>query len=353
MSSSSTRHVLMTANIVTSVIIPIRNEERYIESCIESLLQQDYPIEQLEFLLVDGNSTDRTCDIVQQYCAQYPQLQLLNNPDKTVPYALNLGIRASKGSYIILMSAHSTYPGDYISKCIEVIERTGADNVGGVIETRSHGLWGTAIAHMLSSKFGVGNARYRVGGAKDGYVDTVPFGTFRREGFDKFGYFDLRLTRNQDYELNYRIRKNGGEIYLSTDIRLTYYSRDSMRSLMKMGFQNGKWSVITSFLCPGSMGVRHLIPLLFVLSLLTLVPASLFFPHMWWTYILLAEVVCYGLLDLGYSLSIAMKNKVKYFLPLILLYLVFHISYGLGSLVGLFSRSIWKTGDKQGRQAKD
>ncbi|MCL1851870.1 MAG: glycosyltransferase family 2 protein [Peptococcaceae bacterium] len=327
-------------NIVASVVVPIRNEEHYIKSCIESLLQQDYPAEQLEILLVDGGSTDKTCEIIQHYCAQQPHLHLLNNPDRTVPYALNMGIHAARGRFIVIMGAHSTYADDYISKCIECLEETGAENVGGVAQTRSQGFWGEAIALMQSTRFGVGNAAYRVG-AKDGYVDTVPFGAFPRETFERFGCYDVRLTRNQDNEMNYRIRKNGGKNYLSNDIKFTYFCRDSISKLIKNGFQNGKWGIITSFLCPGSMSLRHFIPLLFVLSLLMLGLAVWLLPHPFWLYLLLAELGCYGSLDVAYALRVSVKSAFKYFLPLIILYPLFHISYGVGSLRGFLSPIGW------------
>lgn len=333
---------MIAADVVTSIVIPTLNEERYIGNCLESLLQQDYPAEQLEVFLVDGGSTDNTCALIQQLSAQYPHLNLLHNPGQTIPKALNIGIQASSGRYIIRLDAHSTYPTNYISNCVKFLEETGADNVGGVCLNHGQGLWGKTIALLLASRFGVGNSSFRVG-AKDGYVDTVPFGAFRRDVFDKYGYYDVRLNRGEDNEMNYRIRKNGGKIYLANDIKVNYFCRDSVGSFIKMGFQNGKWNIITSSLCPGSMGVRHFIPLFFDLSLLLLGLGSVFSPYAWLKYILLAEVLCYGLLDLGYAFSLALKNGWRYFLPLVILYPLFHISYGLGSLTALFNPLVWKT----------
>jgi len=332
---------LQDCNINTSVVIPIRNEERYIKQCIESLIRQDYPADKMEIFFVDGRSTDKTRDIVMKYSSEHKHIHLLDNQYKTVPYAMNIGIRASSGRFIVRKDAHSIYAEDYISQCVSCLEKTGADNVGGVVQTRGRGFWGNVIAMVLSSRFGVGNSSFRVG-AKDGYVDTVPFGAFRREVFEKYGYYDVRLTRNQDNEMNYRIRKNGGKVYLSNDIKLTYFCRDSVGNLARMGFQNGKWNVITSFLCPGTMGVRHFIPMLFVLSLLTIGLFSMFFQHSLWPYLLLAEVMCYGLLDVCFSINLAMRSGFKYFLPLIILYPLFHICYGFGSLMGFVNSIVWK-----------
>ena len=326
-----------TGRIMTSVVIPLRNEEAYIEQCLQSLLRQDYPADQLEVLLVDGMSTDRTCAIIEDYSARYPYMVLLNNPHKTVPFAMNIGIRAARGRYIVRLDAHSAYADNYITKCIEFLEKTGADNVGGVAETRGEGFWGSAIALMLSSRFGVGNSAFRIG-AEDGYVDTVPFGAFRREVFEKYGYYDERLTRNQDNEMNYRIRKNGGKIYLTNEIKLTYFSRSTIRGIAKMAFQNGKWNVITSFLCPGTMGVRHFVPFAFVLSLLLWPLAGLLFNSGFFLKCLALELALYLCLNIGFSLAIALKNSFKYFLALLLLFPLFHICYGWGSLAGLLKQ---------------
>ena len=136
----------------------------------------------------------------------------------------------AKGKYIIRLDAHADYNKDYISKCVFWLDRTNADNVGGVAETKSKGFIGNSIALMLSSKFGVGNSQFRTNGVS-GYVDTVPFGAFRKEVFDKYGLYDERLTRNQDNEMNFSIRNNGGKIYMSDEIRFSYYCRDSIKSI--------------------------------------------------------------------------------------------------------------------------
>ena len=230
----------------------------------------------MEWILVDGCSKDRTVEILENYKQKYPLLiKILNNPNKIVPYAMNIGIAASQGKYIVRLDAHAEYATDYISKCVYYLETTDAENVGGVAETKANGFWGKAIAKMLSSKFGVGNSQFRTNG-ESGYVDTVPFGAFRREVFTKYGGYDERLVRNQDNEMNYRIRKNGGKIFLADDIHTAYYCRDSVSGVLSMARKNGMWNVITMKLCPGSMGLRHFVPLLFVLSVIGLSALCLF-----------------------------------------------------------------------------
>lgn len=198
--------------VFVSIVMPVYNEEKYIVNCIDSLLQQDYSQNLMEWIFVDGMSTDNTKQLIQQYIEKYPTLiKVYDNPNKTVPYAMNIGIGNAKGKYIIRLDAHADYSKNYISKCVYYLNTTNADNVGGIAETKSRGIVGNAIAKMLSSKFGVGNSQFRTNG-ESGYVDTVPFGAFRREVFEKYGGYDERLTRNQDNEMNYRIRKNGGNV---------------------------------------------------------------------------------------------------------------------------------------------
>lgn len=331
----------MTKEILVSVVMPVYNEEKYIEKCVESLLLQDYPSESMEWIFVDGCSKDNTVKLLENYKDSYPDLiRIYNNPDKIVPYAMNIGIAASRGRYIVRLDAHADYATDYISKCVYYLENTDAENVGGVAETKSNGFMGNAIAKMLSSKFGVGNSHFRTNG-ESGYVDTVPFGAFKREVFSKYGGYDERLVRNQDNEMNFRIRKNGGKIYLSNDIHLSYYCRDSIQGITAMAIKNGMWNIITMKLCPGAMGLRHFIPFLFVLSIIGLGVLGLLHPIFW--LFLSAELSLYLVLDILFSAKQAIG--VKEFFVMLALFPLFHIAYGVGSMVGiikLFSKEFKK-----------
>lgn len=318
-------------NDFISIIMPLYNEEKYISNCIESLLKQDYPLAKMEWIFVDGCSTDATKMIVQQFKNKYPKLiKIYDNPNKTVPYAMNIGIEHAKGKYIIRLDAHADYAVDYISKCVHYLNTTDADNVGGVAETKSKGFVGKCIAKMLSSKFGVGNSQFRTNG-ESGYVDTVPFGAFRKEVFEKLGGYDERLTRNQDNEMNYRIRKNGGKIYLANDILFSYYCRDSLKGITDMAVKNGMWNVITMKLCPGTMGIRHFIPFAFLLSLILMPVLSIIVKPI--VYLFGAELVLYVILDFYFSLK--SSDDIKMFLLLIILFPIFHITYGFGSVKGI------------------
>ncbi|HQC15441.1 MAG TPA: glycosyltransferase family 2 protein, partial [Mesotoga prima] len=226
-----------------SVIIPARNEENFIEKCIESFLTCDYPGELIEVIVVDGMSEDRTREIVTEISGRDDRVLLVDNERKITPVAMNLGIKASKGDYIFFSGAHSEMPSDYISKCIKHAIESGADNVGGVMKTepRVKSAVGIAISKVLSSPLGVGGAKFRTGVSKPTEVDTVPFGCYKREVFDRIGYFNEKLVRNQDIEFNLRLKRAGGKIILFPDIELTYYSRSTFKELWKNNFGNGFW----------------------------------------------------------------------------------------------------------------
>ena len=317
-----------------SVILPVRNEERYIDACVASIFAQDYPADQMEVIFVDGCSEDRTVALLDRQREAHPQIIVLHNPNRTVPYAMNIGIAHSRGEVIVRLDAHAEYPPDYVRLSVETLLTKECDNAGGVFETRGRGFMGEAIAEMLKTPLGVGNATYRLT-TEDGYVDTVPFGCWRRELFDRIGGFDERMTRNQDNELNFRIRKSGGKIYLNHNIRVLYYCRDTIRGIMKMGFMNGKWNVITMTLVPGSMGVRHFVPLAFVLSTILLVLLTLLTRSMLFGGLLALEWGAYLLLDFFYAYTIAKEKGWRFFPVEVILYPAFHFAYGFGSLRGI------------------
>jgi len=198
-----------------TVIVPERNEEKFITRCLESILHQDYGPEYFEVIVVDGISTDKTCEIIRHLQHEHGNLHLLDNPRRIVPTVLNLGLQRAQGEIIIRVDGHATIAPDYISRCVEMLAETNADCVGGPINSISENADGRAIALAMSSKFGVGNSRFRVADGYEGYVDTLAFGAYKRSVFERIGFFDEELVRCQDDEFNYRLIKNGGKIFMT------------------------------------------------------------------------------------------------------------------------------------------
>lgn len=319
-----------------SVICPIYNEEKYIANCIESILLQDYPNDDLEVIFVDGMSKDRTREIVAGYTQKYPFIRLIDNPEKIVPYAMNYGIKASKGEVIIRLDAHATYEKNYFSSLVRRLNELKADNVGSVCKTDvlNKTPKTLAIREVLSNKFGVGNSVFRTGVDKVMEVDTVPFGCWRRDVFEKYGLYDTRLVRNQDIELNKRILRGGGKIFIVPDTFCTYLARETYKGLSKNNYGNGKWNILTVHYTKqfNSLSLRHFIPLLFVLSLILPVLFSLFYLPL----ILLSALSLFAYVSLlgVISLRLAIQKKLSLFY-LLVSFLVLHLSYGWGSLVGI------------------
>lgn len=317
-----------------SIICPIYNEEKYIARCIESIMAQDYPKDDLEVLFVDGMSTDRTREIIASYLPQSPYLRVLDNPQKIVPPALNIGIREAKGDIIIRLDAHAIFPKNYFSELVKNLSALGAENVGGVCRTLpvDDTPICVGIANVLSSSFGMGNSYFRVGAKDVMEVDTVPFGCFHREIFDRIGYFDEELIRNQDDEFNGRIIKNGGKIYLLPHLVIDYYARDSIKKVYNMFYQYGLFKPLVNKKLGSPATIRQFFPLLFVLGLL-LGPFT-FFISRWFVLVYLAVILLYFSLATYYSFKDS--HSLKQVIIQDGIYFVVHFGYGWGYLVGLF-----------------
>lgn len=321
-----------------SIICPTYNEEKYIANCLEAIIQSDYPKEDMEILFVDGMSSDKTIDIILSYSKEHSYIKLLSNPHQTVPYAMNRGIEEAKGDVIIRIDAHAAYPTNYFSVLVHYLHELNADNVGVVCKTDVlHKNKKTlAIKEVLANKFGVGNSYFRIGTDKIMEVDTVPFGCYKKDVFERFGLYDTRLTRNQDIELNRRIVSGGGKIFLIPDIYCTYYARETWKAIMKNNFQNGKWNLLAVFYTKTfkTLSIRHFIPLLFVLSLL--LPALLAIIDLRFIYIAVASLFAYLLLIAYVSISLAIQKKGN-ILYLLITFFALHLSYGIGSLIGIIT----------------
>lgn len=323
---------------MVSVICPIYNEEKYITKCIESVLEQDYPTEDLEILFVDGLSTDKTRKIVSDYATRYNQIRLLDNPHRIVPYAMNIGIKAAKGDIIIRLDGHVEYPTNYISKCVHyLMTLPNAENVGGVCQTLpcNERNISQAIAIALSTGFGMGNSSFRIGSTEIRKVDTVPFGCFRKSLFERVGYYDNELVRNQDDELNGRIIKNGGTIYLIPEIKTKYFSRDKICKIRRMFYQYGLYKPLVNKKLGSPATARQFVPLLFLLGIVLGGILNVFSIYIMYTYF--AVLALY----LAIGLFIGCKYAVKYRRPMLTLLMPYvfanvHLSYGYGYLRGIY-----------------
>ena len=317
-----------------SIIIPCLNEANYIASCIDSIIHSN--IDNFELILVDGGSNDNTVDIIKKYQNKYPVIKLFYNPKKFTPISMNIGIEASKGEYIFIISAHAEYQDNYFMSLVKELKRLNANCVGGVLNTevKNKNKKSNSIKKILTHKFGVGNADFRTGGDEVKEVDTVAFGCYTKETFDTFGLYDENLIRNQDIELNKRIINGGGKIYLIPSVRSTYYARETFFSLAKNNYANGYWNILTAYYTKtlNSLSLRHFIPLVFVLSLFLPIFLSLFIPKLGWLSLLSLS----SYLALVIIISLKLRKAENSFFALVGSFLILHLSYGWGSLVGMF-----------------
>jgi glycosyltransferase involved in cell wall biosynthesis len=307
-----------------SIIIPCRNEQDFIADCLDSVVAQDFLKENLEVLIVDGMSEDKTGEIIKEYAEKYDFVKPLNNPNKFTPYGLNIGIKAAKGDVVIRMDAHARYKDTYISQCVSYLDKSGADNVGGVLETvpAKNTLTARAIAISLSHFFGAGNALFRIGTDKPIWTDTVFGGCYKREVFDKIGLFNEKLARSQDMEFNLRLKNAGGQILLVPDIVSYYYPKADLKEFFLHNIEDGIWTILPLKLAKMPFSLRHYIPLMFLLTL----PISI------WPYIIVS---------LYFSFKIAReKGEAKLFFAMPLIFAARHIGYGLGSFLGIF-KLLW------------
>lgn len=325
-----------------SIIVPCRNEIRTIERFLESVSGQGLEgVLHYEVIVADGMSDDGTREILENAQEQHPQIRILDNPSRIVSAGLNAAICAAHGDIIIRMDVHTEYKDDYIRRCVEVLNATGADNVGGACIARGRGYVGRAIAAAFQCAFAVGGARWHRPCHK-GPVDTVHLGCWRREVLQKIGFFDETLVRNQDDELNLRIVRAGGTIWQAPEIVSWYYTRSSLASLFRQYFQYGFWkvAVIRKHHLPASW--RHLVPGAFVLAncwflaALILKETAAHAVPSWSTSFGFGIDTLYVGASLFFAFTTAKKNGWTLFPLLPLVFGIYHLAYGIGFLGGTF-----------------
>jgi succinoglycan biosynthesis protein ExoA len=312
-----------------SVLVPVRNEERYIERCLHSLAEQDYPRDRYEVIVIDGQSTDATRQILSRFAAESTlDLRMLRNPRRVPAAALNLGLQQARGDVIVRVDGHVTVAPDFLNRSVTALNETQADCVGGVIESRGDTPAGESIALAMSSRVGVGGANFRVGG--EGPVDTVAFGAYRRDVFDRIGKFAEDIDKGEDCEFNYRLLDRGGTILLVPGIRSQYVVRGDLPSLWRQyyGYGRGKPEVLRRH--PSQSRPRQLVPATFVSALTLSGLLALAGP----TRPLRLVLAAYAAFALGASVVLAARHGWQHLpkLPAILASL--HTAYGTGFIVG-------------------
>jgi glycosyltransferase involved in cell wall biosynthesis len=322
-------------------VIACHNEASHIREFLDSILAQDRRNIDCEVIIADGISEDGTREILDQYAKEHPEIRIVSNPGKIVSTGLNAAIRAARGEYILRMDAHTFYAPDYLRRCIETLIRTGAQNAGGPARTRARGNIGEAVAAAYHSRFSTGGARFHDVNF-EGWVDTVPYGCWRKNTLLKLGLFNESLVRNQDDELNLRMTRSGGKIWQDPAIVSWYSPRSTLSGLFRQYMQYGFWkvAVIRIHKIPGS--IRHLVPAAFVL-------ANVVLPILWAVCALagarhasIFAALCWlAMLGIYFGGTLAATFEARRkaapaslpYLPLV--FATYHLSYGVGFLAGL------------------
>jgi glycosyltransferase involved in cell wall biosynthesis len=319
---------------LVSIVVPCRNEAAYIGQMLDSMLANEYPRDRLEVLIVDGMSDDGTRAVIADYASRYPLIQLLDNPKRTTPHALNLGLARARGGIIMRMDAHASYPPNYIADLVDCMERTGAESVGAAWQTQPGDttIMARAIAAALAHPFGIGNAHYRLGTNRLREVDTLQCACYRRDVFERLGPFDQDLLRSQDSEFTFRVLRAGGRVLLVPGVVVQYYTRESLGKLWRMFFQYGYFKPLVVRRVGAVMTARQLVPAVFVSSVLL---AALFGPWLGAARGLLAlELGAYGAADLTVAAILARREGVLVGLASSVVFPVIHLAYGVGYLLG-------------------
>ncbi len=316
-----------------SVLMPVRNEAPFIERSLRAVLAQDYPSDRMEVIVADGLSEDGTREIIGVVLNGYANVTLIDNPGRIVSTGLNAALQLAKGEILLRVDGHCEIASDYVRQCVSHLADDKVACVGGPLQTVGETYAARAIAAAMSSSFGVGGSAFRVTKNSARFTDTVPFPAYQREMIQRAGPFDEELVRDQDDEYNYRVRKLGGRILLSPDIRSRYYTRATLRSLWKQFFQYGYWKVRVLQKHPKQMRPRQFVPPVFVVTLFAFVLTALFFTV---SKILVgATALAYAILCVGASISAAHRKEWK-LLPLLpVAFAIIHFAYGSGFLVGL------------------
>jgi len=336
-SDSPRRHVPLV-----SVIIPTRNEGRFIANCLDSVLTGEYPVDRLEIIVIDALSTDETREVIRAREFSGASIRIIDDHERNLPRAINAGIRAARGEILVRLDAHTTYAPDYLRKCVERLVADDADIVGGVwhVVPRTQGAWGRAVAAVLSEPFGVGNAHYRTRRLTEPtFVDTVPYFACRRELFDRFGFYDDSIPVSEDMVYNSALQAAGGRILLDPAIESWYQARTEFTTFVKHNVRNGYGAMLPLF-WGVRLRARHFAPLGAVSMMAVLALMGLLQRRLGWLFV--GVLVTYLLVAVATAFRTARRERAASQLVLMpIAFLVLHASYAIGSVLGA-SVVTWK-----------
>lgn len=348
--------------MIITVCVIAYNEEKTLDGVLENICEQDYEHKKMEILLVDSNSTDNTKRIMESFAKKYSKefhdIQVLDNPKRTLPCGWNVALRAYKGSAIVKVDAHARIPSDFIKKnvdCLNEGEYISGGRRPNIIDEPTH--WRRTLLLAESSMFGSGIAPYRNNPGKT-YVKSLFHAAYRREVFEKTGLFNEQLTRTEDNEMHYRMRQAGYKLLFNPDIVSYQHVRSSLPKMLKQKYLNGYWIGLTSAVCPKCLSLYHFVPFMFVLAIMLSLAGALIFSllsktavgvFMLWlvSFLSICMWSAYGFLAVGMSvLAIVSAGENRNFTNILLpfLFLLLHLTYGIGTFVGLSKSRKWLKG---------
>jgi succinoglycan biosynthesis protein ExoA len=330
---------------LVSAVLAVRNEERHIQVVLKSLLQQETSNFDLEIIIVDGDSSDATQEIVERIATEDSRVKLAINEQKKTPYAFNLGIQIAQGDYICILGAHTTYAKNYIATCLEELKLHGAGGCSGraVVRPGGGGLQSRLVAWTLAHPFGSSTGSTRTRGA--GFADTIPYPIFLKSTLLEVGVYDTQLHRNQDNDLSQKLRAHGYKLYITDKTSCEYFASPNLVSLSRYAFKTGFWNIISFRRNPSCMAVRHFVPGAFVVILFLSVLTFLFSTNtsgalrLWFLSPLLLLGAIYGIASIAAACHVSLRENSVGALLLPIVFFLLHVSYGVGTLSAIASNA--------------